>query len=96
MCSRAPERTLNKVHLESLDNAKLAATLAAGKIDSAGTGTLKRLQALLTSVGDAEMVHGLMSPFYTLYDFRVACAHLGSAEASVEKMKTVTGRLGLA
>jgi hypothetical protein len=93
---RAASDTLNKVHLESLDNAKLAAILAAGKIDSPGTGTLKRLQALLTSIGDAEMVHGLMSPFYTLYDFRVACAHLGSAEASADKMKTVTGRLGLA
>ena len=37
-----------------------------------------------------------MSPFYTLYDFRVACAHLGSVEGSAEKMKTVTDRLELA
>lgn len=93
---RSVSDTLNKIHLESLDNGKLAAILAAGKVASAGTGTLKRLQALLTSVGDAETVKGLMSPFYTLYDFRVACAHLGSAEGSVEKMKTVTERLGLA
>lgn len=93
---RSVSDTLNKVHLESIDNGKLAGILAAGKIVSAGTGTLKRLQALLASVGDAETVKGLMSPFYTLYDFRVACAHLGSAEGSVEKMKTVTERLGLA
>jgi hypothetical protein len=93
---RSVSDTLNKIHLESLDNGKLAAILAAGKVASAGTGTLKRLQALLTSVGDAETVDGLMSPFYTLYDLRVACAHLGSAEGSVEKMKTVTERLGLA
>ena len=89
-------RTLNKVHLESLDNGKLAAILAAVNIASPGTGTLKRLKALLASVGDAETINGPMSSFYSLYDFRVACAHLGSAEGSAGKMKTVTERLELA
>lgn len=93
---RSVSDTLNKVHLESLDNGKLAAILTASNIDSAGTGTLKRLQALLASVGAQETVNELMSPFYTLYDFRVACAHLGSAERSAEKMKGVTERLELA
>lgn len=51
---RAISDILNKVYLESLDNGKLAAILTACKITSSGTGTLKRLQALLTSVGDAE------------------------------------------
>jgi hypothetical protein len=60
---RSVSDILNKIHLESLDNGKLAAILAAGKVASAGTGSLKRLQALLTSVGDAETVNGLMSPF---------------------------------
>jgi hypothetical protein len=93
---RSVSDTLNKVHLESLDNGKLGAILAAGAISSGGTGSLKRLQALLASVGDAETVNELMSPFYTLYDFRVACAHLGSAEGSAERMKSVTDRLGVA
>lgn len=93
---RSVSDTLNKIHLESLDNGQLAAILAAGKVASAGTGTIKRLQALLASVGDAQTVNELMSPFYTLYDFRVACAHLGSAEGSAGKMKTVTDRLEIA
>ena len=92
---RSVSDILNKVYLESLDNSKLAAILAAGKVSSVGTGTLKRLQALLTSAGDAEVIDRLMSPFYTLYDFRVACAHLGSAAGLAEKMQTVTERLGL-
>jgi hypothetical protein len=93
---RSVSDILNKIHLESLDNSKLAAILASRKITSSGAGSLKRLQALLASVGDAETTNALMSPFYTLYDFRVACAHLGSAERSAEKMRTVAERLKLA
>ncbi len=93
---RSVSDILNKVHLESFDNGKLAAILTARKITCAGTGTLKRLQALLASVGDAQTINGLMSSFYTLYDFRVACAHLGSAEGSDEKTRTVAERLELA
>lgn len=87
---------LNKVHLESLDNTKLDETLVAGGITCAGTGSLKRLQALLGSVGDASQVNVLMSPFYTLYDFRVAYSHLGSVDGVAATMKKVTDRLGLA
>lgn len=87
---------LNKVHLESLDNIKLGQVLANFGIHAKGTGTLKRLQALLESVDDKGQVHGLMSPFYILYDFRVAYSHLGSAEGSEARMKTVTDRLSLA
>jgi hypothetical protein len=88
--------TLNKVYLESLDNAKLGEILVGGGIACTGTGSLKRLQALLGSVGDAPQVNGLMSPFYTLYDFRVAYSHLGSVAGSAATMKKVTDRLGLA
>jgi hypothetical protein len=86
---------LNKVYLESLDNAKLAKLLDAASITIAGTGSLKRLQALLGSIGDPDQIYELMSPFYTLYDFRVAYSHLGSAAGSVATMKTVTDRLAL-
>jgi hypothetical protein len=92
---RSVSDVLNKVHLESLDNAKLAQILAASSIACAGTGSLKRLQALLGSIGDAEQVNNLMSPFYTLYDFRVAYSHLGSAAGSMAALKTVTDRLAL-
>jgi hypothetical protein len=86
---------LNKVHLESLDNTKLGQVLADSGIEAKGTGTLKRLQALLESVDDKGQVHDLLSPFYILYDFRVAYSHLGSSSAE-DRMKTVTDRLSLA
>src|SRR3546814_10612878 len=83
---------LNKVHLESLDNAKIGAVLSGANIECKGTGSLKRLQALLASAGDPTRVNILMSPFYTLYDFRVAYSHLGSSEGSAATMKTVADR----
>ena len=86
---------LNKVYLESLDNAKLGQVLVGVGIVSKGTGSLKRLQALLESVDAGKQVHDLMSPFYTLYDFRIAYSHLGSAEGSAATMKKVTDRLAL-
>ena len=87
---------LNKVHLESLDNAKIGAILSGANIECKGTGSLKRFQALLASAGDPTRVNVLMSPFYTLYDFRVAYSHLGSSEGSAATMKTVTDRLAIA
>lgn len=86
---------LNKVHLESLDNAKLAKILAAASIACSGTGSLKRLQALLGSMGDPHEVGGLLSPFYALYDFRVVYSHLSSASGSAGTLKAVTDRLAL-
>lgn len=90
---RSVSDTLNKVYVESFDNAKLGSMLVARNIASAGPGRLKRLQALLGSVGNPETVHCLMSPFYTLYDFRVACSHMISIETSADMMRTVTDRL---
>ncbi|WP_109449834.1 hypothetical protein [Azospirillum sp. TSH64] len=87
--------TLNKIHLESLNNAKLGEVVATQGIVCTGTGSLKRLQALLSSVGDATQVNKLMSPFYTLYDFRVAYSHLGSTQGAAATMRKVTDRLGL-
>lgn len=37
----------------------------------------------------------LLSPFYVLYDLRVASLHLSSAGSASYKMDTVTSRLGL-
>lgn len=36
-----------------------------------------------------------MSPFYILYDLRVAYSHLGSEESGEEKLKFVIERLGI-
>lgn len=87
---------LNKVHLESIDNDALGKLIVEMSIACNGTRQLKRLQALLESIADNTEVHALMTPFYTLYDFRVSYSHLGSAEGAANRMKSVTDRLGLA
>ena len=87
---------LNKVHLESIDNDALGKLIAGLSIACNGTGQLKRLQALLESIADNAQVYALMTPFYTLYDFRVSYSHLGSAEGAANRMKSVTDRLSLA
>lgn len=87
---------LNKVHLELIDNDALGKLIAGLSIACNGTRQLKRLQALLESMADGAHVYALMTPFYTLYDFRVSYSHLGSAEGAANRMKSVTDRLGLA
>lgn len=87
---------LNKVHLESIDNDALGKLIAGLGITCSGTRQLKRLQALMESIAESDQVYALMTPFYTLYDFRVSYSHLGSAEGAANRMKLVTDRLGLA
>ncbi len=70
--------TLNKIYLESLDNAALAKALTAAGVTIKATGNLKRLEALLGTVGASPDIHALMSPFYVLYDLRVAYSHISS------------------
>lgn len=71
--------TLNKIYLESLNNAALAKALTVTGITIKATGNLKRLQALLGTVGAEQDIHALMSPFYVLYDLRVAYSHISSS-----------------
>jgi hypothetical protein len=87
---------LNKVHIESLDNDALGKLIVSLGIACRGTRQLKRLQALLESITDSAQTYALMTPFYTLYDFRTSYSHLGSVEGAIETMKSVTDRLGLA
>ena len=87
---------LNKVHLESIDNDALGKLIVGLGIACNGTRQLKRLQALLESIADSVQTYALMTPFYTLYDFRVSYSHLGSAEGAAKTMKSVTDRLSLA
>jgi hypothetical protein len=58
-------------------------------------GSIKRLQSILKSIAPGESVGEILSPFYVLYDFRVASSHLASAETAATMLKTVTDRLGL-
>lgn len=86
---------LNKIHLESLDNNELGKRLTAAGVDPKKLGGLKRLQALLETRPSSSSVAGLLSPFYVLYDLRVASLHLSSTESASDKMDTITSRLNL-
>jgi hypothetical protein len=86
---------LNKIYVESFDNKALASILKCLGGDPKDLGTMKRLQAVLEAIGKGQDVATTMSPFFTLYDFRVASLHLISAETARQKLKTVTDRLKL-
>ncbi|MCK4823188.1 hypothetical protein KA005_45930 [bacterium] len=87
--------TLNKIYIESFDNNALGRVLKEAGVDPKSLGSLKRLQGVMELLTDAEKVSKTLSPFYVLYDLRVAYSHLGSKEGSEEKLEFVTERLGL-
>lgn len=87
---------LNKIYVESWNNAALGEAIASQGGDPGRLGTLKRLQMVLEKLAPATDIPSLMSPFFVLYDFRVAASHLTSEETNTEIMKTVTDRLALA
>ena len=88
--------TLNKIYIESLDNKTLSKLVDTLGLTSEGSGNLKRLQAVLgTIITDAEHLRRILKPFFTLYDFRVACLHLTSAESGEKTLKSVLERLSL-
>ena len=80
--------TLNKLYLESLDNKALESVVSSLGVKSLGSGSLKRLQAIMQSVAPTQDIAVLMSPLYVLYDFRVECSHLTSDKARVESVLT--------
>lgn len=85
--------TLNKIHVESLDNGALERLLRTLGVEAQGTGSLKRLQALLETLdGTAGQ---LLSPFYVLYDLRIAYSHLRSDEGRAAMLKSAIDRLSL-
>jgi hypothetical protein len=87
--------TLNKIYIESFDNGALGTVMSKSGTDPKGLGSLKRLQAALESVAKGADVPTLLSPFFVLYDLRVAYSHLTPAEKATVILKTVTGRLGI-
>jgi hypothetical protein len=87
--------TLNRIHIESLDSSSLGVLLKNAGQDPKGLGSLKQLQRLLEAIGGGVDIGALLSPFFVLYDLRVACSHLTSSDRAEEVLNTVTTRLGL-
>jgi hypothetical protein len=86
---------LNKIYVESWDNAALGKIIVSQGGDPKNLGTLKRLQMVLEALAPATDIPSLMSPLFVLYDFRVATSHLTSEQTATETMKKVTDRLGI-
>jgi len=87
--------TLNKIYLESFNNKALGSVMTSLGGDSNGLRSVKRLQKLIELSCPTLDASTLMSPFYILYDLRVAYSHLGSEESEVEKLNFVIQRLGI-
>jgi hypothetical protein len=81
------------VYIESFDN-KALATIArrlGGNPDS--LGSLKRLQVILEATKSGGEIAKLLSPFFVLYDLRVAYSHLTSVAKAEEILASVANRL---
>ena len=87
--------SLNKIHIESLDNDALGSLTVKLRIKPASSGSLKRLQAILETIDTTEIINSLLSPFYTLYDLRIAYSHIGSDAGTIQRLKKITDRLDL-
>ncbi len=87
--------TLNKIYLESFDNKALCDVISQLNGDPKSLGSIKRLQKSIELSCSGEDIPILMSPFYILYDLRVAYSHIGSKESEQEKLDFVISRLGL-
>ncbi len=77
--------TLNKIHLESFDNNALGQILNSFSIDPKKFGSIKRLQLVMEQIANPDDVSNIISPFYVLYDLRVAYSHLGSKEGKLSE-----------
>jgi len=78
--------TLNKIYIESFDNNALKAILKSLNVNADGTGSLKRLQAIIKKIVPTEDIATLMSPLYVLYDFRVNESHLKSKNNITDRL----------
>jgi len=85
--------TLNKIHLESFDNNALGQILKNFSLEPKKLGSIKRLQLTMEQIANPKDVSDIISPFYVLYDLRVAYSHLGSKEGNEKKLKFVRERL---
>jgi len=85
--------TLNKIYLESFDNNALGQILNSFSVDPKKLGSIKRLQLVMEQIANPDDVSNIISPFYVLYDLRVAYSHLGSKIGNEEKLQFVRERL---
>jgi hypothetical protein len=53
------------------------------------------LQVLLEIIANGADISAILSPFFVLYDLRVAYSHLTSESRATEILEQVTNRLGL-
>jgi hypothetical protein len=86
---------LNRIFVESLDNSTLEKLIKARGLQPAGSGSLKRLQVILETKRPGAAVSKALSPFFVIYDLRVAYSHLTSAGKRQELLDTCADRLKL-
>ncbi|WP_299873288.1 hypothetical protein [uncultured Sulfitobacter sp.] len=87
--------SLNRIFLEALDNSVLNQVMTGLGATSRGSGSLKRLQALLEIFDASGKISEMLLPFYVLYDLRIAYSHLTSAERKAQLIASSASRLGL-
>jgi hypothetical protein len=87
--------TLNKIYLESLDNKALGEILSSVGCVAKGSGSLKRLQAVLETLAPTQDVGAILSPLFVLYDLRVAYSHLTPQAKTQELLKSIGRRLDI-
>lgn len=87
--------SLNRVFVESMDNAGLGKLVKKSGASSAGPGSLKRLQAVLEMIDSRVLVSEALLPFYVIYDLRIAHSHLISDERQKELIRSAAERLAL-
>ncbi len=87
---------LNKIYLESFDKKALGEIITKLGGKPKDFGSIKRLELFLKLITNNEdEIKVLMTPFYILYDLRVAYSHLGSKKGSEDKIISVKERLNL-
>lgn len=84
---------LNKIYIESLDNKALESACSKVGATALGTGSLKRLQAIIEKIAPSEDVAGILAPIFTLYDLRVAYSHLTSEKKDQSLLEKIGKRL---
>jgi hypothetical protein len=84
---------LNKIYIESLDNKALESACSKIGASALGTGSLKRLQAIMERIAPGEDVASILSPLFVLYDLRVAYSHLTSHGTAQSLLATIGKRL---
>ena len=87
--------SLNRIFVEAMDNAMLERLGNNLGVKSTGSGSLKRIQAVLETVEAQPAISKALMPFYVLYDLRIAYSHLTSTKKRQKLLADSESRLGL-